>query len=291
MSHDDGRVTIRPTIRPTSRPTSRLALTGALLACVCVLSGCGNQTPVASPPDRATAGSEAAGSPGGTTVPTQPAPTVSTAGSEGSSASTAVSTAPPTESAPAEAGPAESTRPTTLRARLLSSSALPRFTSTMTWRTAWTRPESAAFGVCQKTSLTTIGATRAVVRTYVPTSGAASPKATQVVAEFADSSSAWRAYQVLRSWRGQCPDFNDYPLEKVSALTRVSVSAGVGHRFLMIYGPDPSGGEADLVGFGLARRGRFVSIVQFHTVGQDYNFAAGREPESRAVRRIVGMLG
>jgi hypothetical protein len=272
-----------------------LLLTAVLVVGLSGLSACGSEGPLAEGPARATAGSDAAGdSPGGTTVPTGPV-TGSTIASSVSSAS-AASAVPATSAGSSATGPVSQSpvaapRPTGLRTRLLSAGALPRFNPDLGWRVASTGPESSAFGVCQKTSLTTIGATRAVVRTYVPASGAARPKAAQVVASFADSSSAWRAYQVLKSWRGQCPDLNDYPLEEVSALSRVTVSAGVGHRFLMAYGQDPAGGEANLVGFGLARRGRFVSIVQFRTVGQDYDFAPGREPESRAVRRIVELLG
>ncbi len=269
-----------------------LLLTAVLVVGLSGLSACGSEGPLAEGPVRATAGSDAAGdSPGGTTVPTGPV-TGSTIASSVSSASSAVpaTSAGSSATAPVSQSPV-APRPTGLRTRLLSAGALPRFNPDLAWRVASTEPESSAFGVCQKTSLTTIGATRAVVRTYVPASGAARPKAAQVVASFADSSSAWRAYEVLKSWRGQCPDFNDYPQELVSALSRVTASAGVGHRFLMTYGQDPSGDRANLVGFGLARRGRFVSIVQFSTVGQDYSFASGREPESRAVRRIVELLG
>jgi len=179
-------------------------------------------------------------------------------------------------------------RPRGLRGALLSAGRLPGPDTGSTWRATGTRPETNdPFGVCQKTPLTTIGATEAVVRTY--RSSGTGVDAAQVVAEFADAKSAWRSYEVLKSWRGQCIEFMDFADEQISPLTNVAVRAGVGNRFLVSY-RGTAGADTEIVAFGLTRVGQYVSLVKYHVTGRDWSYPVGEEPESAAVRRANGLI-
>ncbi len=224
--------------------------------------------------------------------------TVAGCGAQGSP----VSGASPSREAPTlSAAPATPSKPVVrppgLRGSLLTAKQLPglnkRLDGGLAWRATGTRTEgSDAFGVCQKTPLVTIGATRALVRSYEPTStseAAGGAAASQVVAKFADPKSAWRTFEALKSWREQCADLMDFDDEEVSDLVDVPVPTGDAHRFLVSYAPD-AGTDPQLVAYGLTRVDRYVSLVQFTLTSQDWNHPAGREPESVAIGTINRLL-
>ena len=141
-------------------------------------------------------------------------------------------------------------------------------------------------GACQKTPLKSIGAMKAVSRSYTATvDNDEVAGATQVVAQFADDKSAWRAHQVLRSWRQDCEERLEYARKDVGPLRAVSVRAGTGENYRLVYGPKAQR-RARAAAFGIMREGRFVSIVAV-------TFAPGRDtlrrdPSRVAVRRIAG---
>ncbi len=185
-------------------------------------------------------------------------------------------------------------RSTGLRGRLLTAAAVPPLVSGAGWRLGRTRSESSEpLGECQRTPLVTIGAQQATVRAFrsaADPTAQPSPTATQVVAEFADPKSAWRAHQVLTAWAADCAALHDFADEQVSPVSRVrGVSRGVGHHFVLAYRP-AGGAPVVQAAYGVARVGRFLSVVRYTTTSPRWSYPDGKEPEARAVRRISRVL-
>jgi hypothetical protein len=88
---------------------------------------------------------------------------------------------------------------TTAASHLLTAARMPSPAGGTAWRIADRGRENAVVGACQKTDLQTIGAISVVRRSFA--SGPDGPWATQVVAQFADARSAWRAHEVLAPGR------------------------------------------------------------------------------------------
>lgn len=183
----------------------------------------------------------------------------------------------------------------TTRDRLLTATAMPGFNRQFTWRATGTRPREGRdpFGTCHKYAMTSIGATSVVVRSYRPAERGSDATAGHLVAEFADTMTARRAYGVLKSWRGQCEDeLAEFASTDVGRLQAVAVPAGaVGGWYLLRYGP--AGGNAEEAYFdahGFARAGARVAVVQMRLVGQDYTYPVGKEPMVTAVKAAAGLL-
>ena len=107
-----------------------------------------------------------------------------------------------------------------------------------------------------------------------------------------DTTTAQRAFAVLKSWRQQCADRLPGKPHHVGALESVSVGGGTGAWYLLTY-PD-SGGAPDGEVFdaqGMAVVGTRIVMVELRNVGQDYNYGAGQEPMVAAVQRAAGKLG
>jgi hypothetical protein len=149
------------------------------------------------------------------------------------------------------------------------------------WTRAADREDTAAVGACQKTGLDTIGAVSTVHRTI--TSGPGGAVATQVVGEFADPKSAWRAHEVLRAWRADCEERLDFARTEVGPLRSVTVRAGSGEGYRAAYGPSAERGWA--TGLGIVRRGSHLSVVEIRTAPTAY--PSERDPARMAVRRIA----
>ena len=150
------------------------------------------------------------------------------------------------------------------------------------WRITDRGPEDAAVGACQKTDLETIGAISAVRRSFA--SGPDGAWATQVVAEFADPKSAWRAHEVLRAWQADCEERLDFARTEVGPLRTVDVRAGTGEGYRTAYGPR-SAARGWATGLGIVRRGSHLSVVEYRTAATDY--PTDRDPARMAVRRIA----
>jgi hypothetical protein len=152
----------------------------------------------------------------------------------------------------------------------------------------WTRasditdPDPVAVGVCHKTDLTTIGALSTVRRTF--TSGPGGAVGTQVVAEFADPKSAWRAHEVLRAWQADCAERLDFAHTEVGPLRSVRVSAGTGESYRATYGP-VAAARGRATGLGILRQGSHLSVVEISTARTAY--PSERDPSRMAVRRIA----
>lgn len=183
---------------------------------------------------------------------------------------------------------------TMLADRLLPATRLPGFNDAFTWREIGTRRrEGGPFGTCHKVQMTSIGAMRVGVREYAAVDGRATDTAGELVAQFPDGMTARRAFEVLKSWRGQCEErLAGYDHRRVGDLQRVEISDGDAGWYLLTYGP-PEGGSEDEGYFdsqGVVRVGNLVGVLRMRLVGQDFNYPAGREPMVEAVRRAAGEL-
>jgi hypothetical protein len=267
--------------RALARPTRPAATVAALaLAAALGLAGCEPQpqrTSEEPAPTRSTAA-----------APSSPAETESTPVAE---TSAVTPSSPATSETPSQA-PADA-----LSDRLLPGEEMPGFNEEFRWVTGKTRTSEgrALFGTCQRFGITSIGATEVAVRDYRPAQpDQANPpaEAGELVAEFPDTTTAQRAFAVLKSWRQQCADRLPGKPHHVGALQGVSVGGGTGGWYLLTY-PD-SGGDPDAGVFdaqGIAVVGTRIVMLELRNVGQDYNYEAGQEPMVAAVQRAAGKLG
>jgi len=173
-----------------------------------------------------------------------------------------------------------SVAPATLEDRLIPAAELPGVNDQTVWEAGETAPEGGVpHGSCQRTSLVDIGAQDSVVRTYAGGDGVTG---LQVVAEFADPKSAWRAHQVLKTWTTECAEQLEAGFEKVGPLAPVTVAGGGAQSALVQHG-DAGADEHAFAGIAIVRVGEYLSVVEIDVLGQDYNYEPGQEPATRAV--------
>ena len=186
-------------------------------------------------------------------------------------------------------------------ARLLSAGQLPGFNETFRWRVASTSRQegSKPFGTCHRFAMTSIGASEVTVRRYAPARPAEGATASHLLADFADTRTAKRAHEVLKSWSAQCEDrLRRFGRVEVGGLRTVEAAASspsgasAGDWYLLIYGPAPDDRDAgyfDAQGF--SRVGDTISVLQMRVIGQDYNYPPGEEPMVAAVQAAAAKLG
>jgi hypothetical protein len=181
--------------------------------------------------------------------------------------------------------------------RLLTAAEMPGFNEEWTWQVDETRKGEGRepFATCQKFAMTSIGASRVVVRTFesakYPDS---STHGSQLVADFPDEMTAKRAFEVLKSWRADCEEqLSEYDRRDVNAFEEVALPAGTGGWYLLVYGPAEQGSpdESWFDAQGLTRVGKRIALLQLRAVGQDYNYPAGKEPLVAGVERAASKLG
>jgi hypothetical protein len=140
--------------------------------------------------------------------------------------------------------------------------------------------------------MTSIGAVRTVVRTYLPAPRQSHDVAGELVASFPDEMTARRAFEVLKSWRARCADrLRAHDRSRVGRLQDVPLEAGTGAWYLLTYGPvanDPEALWFDAQGMALV--GSRVAVVKLAVAGQDYNYEAGQEPMVAALHRAAAKL-
>jgi hypothetical protein len=141
--------------------------------------------------------------------------------------------------------------------------------------------------------MTSIGASTVAVRTYrPPAAGGTTDHAGELVAEFADSTTARRAFAVLKSWRAKCDDrLRDHARSEVGPLEDVSVDGGTAGWYLLTYGPladDPDSQFFDAQGMAVV--GSRIAMVEMVLGGQDYNYEPGHEPMVAALQRAAAEL-
>ncbi len=242
---------LRPGPSRLAHPRGRNVLVAVVF--LLTLAGCGDDT-------RAT---------GGDTVGDDPSAPSSSATTETTEATATETTDPAPSSAPDDSG---------LEARLLTPDEMAGANEETVWEASASGPENGrTTGSCQRFDLVSLGASEAVVRAF--TSNQDTVEAVQVVAEFADAKSAWRAHQVLKKWRSTCADRIDAADVSVGDLRTLPVSVGHGDSYVVRYG-DAGAEEQHWAGVGISRRGPLLSLVQIDLVGQDYNYRAGEEPAS-----------
>jgi hypothetical protein len=261
--------------RALARPTVAAATLASLA--VFALAGCSQPTTGA---DERPASS--------TTTPAEPATTATKEATPTEPAETTTSAAPEPSDDPTTDGGGSGTR-------LLGAADVPGFNDEFRWkdgRTSSTEPR-ALFGTCQRFALTSIGATAVEHRTFVPASpGPGSDQAAELVAEFPDSTTARRAFAVLKSWRASCADrLKNREHVRVGALQDVAVDGGTAGWYLVNYGPVPD--DQDALYFdaqGMAVVGTRIAMVEMILAGQDYDYEAGQEPMVTALQRAAARL-
>ena len=259
---------LRP--RPSRVPRRRAQLGFLVAVFLLTLAGCGDDT---SP----TSGDASGDDP---SAPSEPATTEGTEGAGATEAPASETTEAVPSSEPADQG---------LEGRLLTADELPGANDQTVWTIEATGPEDGATtGTCQRFDLVSVGANEAVRRTF--TSNQDSVVAEQVVAEFADSKSAWRAHQVLKKWRATCADQVDADQVDVGEGQTLKVSEGFADSYVVRYG-DAGAEEQHWDGAGISRRGAFLSLVEIDLVGQDYDYPVGEEPASLSAMSALGKLG
>lgn len=223
-----------------SLPLQRLLGTLTAGALVVTLAACGDDD------GTKTTGSDDSSS---ASAPASSTPTDDVETPAGTPSETADSETPSATTAPAPEG---------LAARLLAAEALPAVDGAA-WTVESTEPDDGdEFGACSQFGMIDLGATEAVEREFAGGEGA---DAAQLVAEFADPKSAWRALEVLKSWREQCVANND-DVATVSALTALPGSGTALH--YLVTGTDPQEFES----VAMSRSGKRISIVTFDFEGR-----------------------
>jgi len=185
-----------------------------------------------------------------------------------------------------------------IRGKLLTAEEVPGFNEEFSWTVESTRMREGQqpFGTCHKFAMTSIGAAKVAVRTYQPTAENAGPTASHLVAEFADEMTAKRAFEVLKSWAGECDEeLREHGRSEAGSLKPVPMDPedAIGHWYLLTYGPVP-GDDPDasfIDAQGLTRVGSTISALEMRLVGQDYNYPSGEEPMVAAVRNAAVRLG
>jgi hypothetical protein len=259
-----------------TRALARPAATAAGLACLATfaLAGCSGQDEPEDPPvTRATT----------STSPTAPEETGSSAPAE-----------PSSTPADPSSTPAEATEAPGLAARLLAAADLPGFNDEYRWEDGTTRPQEPTrlFGTCQRFAMTSIGATEVALREFEPADPGAPDSAGELVAEFPDSATARRAFEVLKSWRAKCAGkLKRHDRAEIGRLEPVDVDGGTGGWYLLSYGPppgDPDAGYFDAQGMAVV--GSRIAMIEMVVIGQDYNYEQGQEPAVAAVQRAAAKL-
>ena len=204
------------------------------------------------------------------------------------------SEAPETPETPTDpTGPPSPDEPLSLTEALLPAAEMPGFDEEFIWSSGRTRPTEPRrlIGTCHRFSMLSIGATEVAHRSYDPPPNG-NAAASELVADFADRKTAWRAYRTVLSWRESCPSqLRAYPRTDVSLLEDVSVERGEAGWWLLKYGP--IGDDPDVAAFdaeGVALVGSRVAVVQMVLYGQDYSYEIGQEPMAEAIRRAAARI-
>ena len=261
------------------RSTHRLVSLATAALAVTLLAGCGTTVDL----DSERAGSGVTKTPRPKKTPNSPAATTESTPSP--SASEEVVEEQPDESASA---------PATLPARLLTAQEYPGPNRSFRWTEGRTtkREPAALAGTCHQFSMLSIGAMRVAHRDYLPADASPGARANELVATFADAKTAWRAFEVLKSWRAECDEaLAKYDRHDVGELEKVRVGKGEGHWYLLGYGP--AEGETDAGYFdaeGIALVGNRIAVLRMAVIGQDYNYPAGKEPMVATVRAAAAKL-
>lgn len=232
-----------------------------------LLAGCG----VSSDDDQPSSSATASVTPS-PTPSDSPTPTV-----------TVTATPSPTPSPTAPASPS-----LTPEEALLTASELPPINEAVRWKQGRTGPvSSAAFGLCAKFDVLSVGAEQAVERRFTATQGAKATAGQQVVT-FPDAATTARATKVLQSWQRTCAGRVPGTAVKVQPIASVPVAQGTGWWYLVSY---VRGGEGHFHAFGVDVVGTRISLVAMDITGADHDYPPGQDPVQLAVKAAAKKLG
>jgi hypothetical protein len=197
-------------------------------------------------------------------------------------------TAAPTTGTPSQTVPATPTdtptsTPATPADRLLTTAEVPGLNPAWHWQDGKTGPAgSTPFGICAKASLTDIGATEAIQRTYFPPDDS-DDNAGQQIAEFPDAKTTALAWSVLKSWHDKCGP-------KAGALTSLNTSADQALWYLVTW--KPAGEEVSrFEAIGLIRTGTRISVLRITNSAKRYAYPPGQEPMVAMAKTAAPKLG
>ncbi|RNL64193.1 hypothetical protein EFK50_06575 [Nocardioides marmoriginsengisoli] len=174
------------------------------------------------------------------------------------------------------------TTPATLTDRLLPTDAVPGLNASWRWQDGETGPaDSEPFGRCAKVDLVSIGATEVVERTYFPPVDT-DDNAAEQIAEFPDATTTATALKVLKSWHKRCGT------KTVKAGTLTTVDGGSWY-LLTVSAAHADEGLFQAV--GLVTSGTRIAVLTMDSIGQDYNYPAGKEPMVAMVKAAAVRLG
>jgi hypothetical protein len=190
---------------------------------------------------------------------------------------------------PAPPSPSVAASPSLVpEAALLSASELPPLSDTVRWKQGPTGPVSTqAIGACAKFDVLSIGAERAVQRTFTAGPGTADTAAQQV-ATFPDAATTARVGKVLQSWHDSCGKRLPGTKVHVGPISSVPVGQGTGWWYLVSY---VRGGTGHFASFGVDVVGTRISLISMDQAGQDHDYPAGQDPMQLAVKAAAGKLG
>jgi hypothetical protein len=257
-------------------------LAPALLGALLVAAGCGQDSPGTAesgpqPRREGAATQPAEGPTAGQTGGQAPTPTETVAPEEERTGGEDRKVSPPSFVAG---------RKDDARSHLLPAASLPLLAEGATWTVRSTGPERPRpVGACQKTPLTDIGALDTSRRLFLGPEESRT-RARQVVAEFADGRSAWRAHEVLSAWRDDCEQRLEFPRKQVGPMEQVDLEHATGGHYRATFGTRR---EQRAAGFGIVRTGRWLSIVEIRSASEAY--PTRWDPSQRVVQRIAATFG
>jgi len=155
------------------------------------------------------------------------------------------------------------------------------------------RASSKPLGACARATLTDIGATAVVQRTFFPADDSEA-SAAQQVAEFADAKSVNQAWSVLASWRERCATKKvDGATPKSFEMTATAVKGTAEARWYAVVWGVPGEEYHHLEYLGMVRNGTRISVVRMTSVTRAMDFMPGpdgtypiEDPLVRAAARL-----
>ncbi len=181
----------------------------------------------------------------------------------------------------------------TLPARLLTAEQLPGVSNGKGWKEARTtgREPRALAGTCHRFGMLSIGAMRVAHRDFLPADGSDAGRANELVATFADAKTAWRAFEVLKSWRDDCDARLDrWAHHDVGPLRTVLTGPGEAHSYLLTYGPVGASAASHFDAEGMVMVGNRIAVLRIDYVARDNPYADGNDPVTAAIDAAAAKL-
>ena len=184
-----------------------------------------------------------------------------------------------------------------LTTRLLPARSVVGLNDGWRWRNGETltgEPTAGQIAACIRFSLTAIGAAETAVRSYAPPASAADAPASavEVVARFADTETAVRVMEVLRSWQRGCQHRLNATSDRPHRVSQAeAIDAGDDAFGYLHSTPGSSRDTTQFEDVAQVRRGQLVALVVVRLDEQDYNYEPQRSPAARSLAAAAARLG